>query len=178
MLALCMALLQNPEDEKPFEKFYKEYRNIIFTIAKDHLENTQLAEDCVQEVFIRFARNFHTVKEKWNEETILSLIKIVTKNVAIDVFRTNKRHIDHLSDLDITDAPFLSEKDFDICEEILLKDAIDSLPEEIKSVFYLKYVCNYKGNEISKILGISESLVRKRCMLGMQMAKKYIENDD
>ena len=72
----------------------------------------------------------------------------------------------------------LTERDFDIFDEIQLKDAINSLSPEIQNVFYLKYVCNYSGEEISKALNISKPLVRKRCMLGMQRVRAYLEGEE
>ncbi len=177
MLSLCLALLQNPEDEPIFEEFYHKYHKLVFHIAKEKLQDNQLAEDCVQEVFFNFARNFHNIKDNLNEKSIGSLIHIVSKNMAIDIYRKNKRHYSNVIDVDISDFRGISDDDFDACDQVILKQAINTLPEEIKSVFYLKYIYNYSGTEIAKMLNISEPLVRKRCMLGRQMAKKYINGE-
>ncbi len=177
MLSLCLALLQNPEDEPLFEEFYNKYHKLVFHIAKEKLQDNQLAEDCVQEVFFNFARNFHNIKGSLNDNKIGSLINIVSRNMAIDVYRKNKRHYLHTIDVDISDFRTISDDDFDVCDQLILKQAINTLPEEIKTVFYLKYVCNYRGTEIAQMMNISEPLVRKRCMIGRQMAKKYINGE-
>ncbi len=178
MLTLCLALLENPDDEPLFTDFYNKYQKIVYYVAKDKLNEHQLAEDCAQEVFFNFAKNFHNIKERFNDNEIEGLVRIVARNMAIDIYRKNKKHYINVVDADLSEFfSITDDSDLDTCDQVLLKQAIDSLPEEIRDVFYLKYVYNYSGTEISQLLGISEPLVRKRCMLGRQMARKYIESE-
>ncbi len=177
MLSMYFALLENPEDEPLFEAFYNEYKKLVYYIAFDRLGERQLSEDCVQEVFIKLAKNFHNIKDKVNDNRIEGLVRVVAKNMAIDIYRRNKSYKEHVVDADLSKFISLSEDEFDICDEIALKQAINNLPEEIKTVFYLKYVCDYSGAEISKFLDISEPLVRKRCMIGKRLVREYIESD-
>ncbi len=176
MLTLYFSLLENPEDEPLFEAFYNKYKNLVYYIARDRLRERQLSEDCVQEVFIKFAKFFHNIKDETDENKIESLIRVVSKNMAIDLYRKNKSYNQRVLDADLSKFYSLSDDDFDICDEIELKQAINSLPEELKIVFYLKYVWNYSGAEISKYLNISEPLVRKRCMIGKRLVREYLEN--
>ncbi len=178
MLSLCLAMIQDKEDEPLFEAFYNQYNKYVYYIAKESLKDHQLAEDCVQEVFFNFSRNFRNIKDKIYDDKFKSLVRIVTKNMAIDIYRKNKKHINNVVDADLSDFFSISDDEFDVCDQVVLKDAINSLPEEIKYVFYLKYIYNYSGAEISKLLNISETLVRKRCMIGRQLAKKFIESED
>ncbi len=177
MLSLYLALLQDVEDKPIFTEFYEKYKKLVFYVAKKCLQNSDLAEDCSQETFIKLAKNFHNIKPFSDDVKIEHYIKIVTKHTAIDIYRKEKKHLTNLVELDVEDFYSIAEETFDVCDEMTLKQAIDSLPEEIKMVFYLKYVYNYSGAEISKLLGISEPLVRKRCMLGMRKAKEFIESE-
>lgn len=177
MLALYMALLENPEDEPKFEEFYNKFNKTVFHIANEHVKNKAIAEECVQETFIQLAKNFHNISKDFNDSSVWNFVKIVSKNIAIDTYRKNKNDFSKIVDADITDFYSLSEEDFDVFDEIQLKSAIDNLPDELKYIFYLKYVCNYSGEEISKILNISHPLVRKRCMIAKQKVKAYLEGD-
>ncbi len=177
MLSLCLTMLQDPEDEPLFEEFYNKYNKLVYYVARENLSTHELAEDCVQEVFLNFAKNFRNIKGSLNDIRIESFIRIVTKNMSVDVYRKNRRHTEKIADADISEFYNISDEEFDFCENITLKQAIDRLPEEIKTVLYLKYVCDYSGTEIAQMLGITETLVRKRCMQGRQLAKKFIEGD-
>lgn len=58
---------------------------------------------------------------------------------------------------------------------MLLKQAIDAMPESYKSAFHMKYLYELSGAEIAKRLNISEPLVRRRCMLGMQFVRSFVK---
>lgn len=178
MLFLYLALLENPEDEQSFNEFYEKFRKTVYYIAYEHLKNEQDAEDCEQEVFMALAKNFHNISHRFDDKSVWSFVRIVTKNIAISKYRKNKRESDYVVDADITEFYSIAEENFDVFDEIQLNDAINNLPEEYQGIFYLKYVCNYSGEEISNLLNISHSLVRKRCMLGMKLARKYLEGDE
>lgn len=177
MLALCLALLENPEDEPRFELFYNKFYKTIFFIAKDHLHDIQLSEDCAQEVLMVCAKNFHNLSKDFNDPKLRNFIKVVSKCVAIDMYRKSQRRTDNVASVDVSEFRGVAEKDFDIFDEMQLKEAIDKMPDDYKYIFYLKYVCDYTGAEIAKMLDMSQPLVRKRCMLGMQFVKQYLRQD-
>lgn len=178
MLFFYLALLENPEDEASFEEFYEKFKKTVYYIAYKHLKNEQDAEDCEQEVFTVLAKNFHNISHNFDDNSVWSFVKIVTKNIAIDMYRKDKRDADYVVETDINEFYSLAEKDFEVFDEIQLKDAINNLPEKYRAIFYLKYVCDYSGEEISRMLNISHPLVRKRCMLGMQLVRKYLKGDE
>lgn len=178
MLALYMALLENPEDEPKFEEFYYKFHKTVYHIAYDHIKNQAIAEESVQETFIQLAKNFHNINKDFNDSSVWNYVKIVSKSIAIDTYRKNKKDFEKIVNADITDFYSLQDEDFNIFDEIQLKSAIDNLPDDYRYVFYLKYVCNYSGEEIGKALNMSQPLVRKRCMIAKQKVKAYLEGDE
>jgi|GEM_PF-7076606 len=175
MLSICLAMLQNPEDEPRFEEFFNKFYDTIFYVAKRHLKTVEAAEDCAQETMEYFAKEFHNIKQDFDDAKFKKFVKIVAKGRAIDMYRKEKKHLDHVVDADLSDFYNLSEEMFDVCDVMLLKEALDAMPEVLKPVFYLKYVYEYSGEEIAEKLNISKVLVRKRCMLGMQFVRNYIK---
>ena len=180
MLFMYFALLQNPEDEFLFETFYNKFYNIVYYVAKDHLHTKEDAEDCAHEVFLIFAKDFHNITHDFDDKKLCNYIRVVTKCKAIDMYRHEKKHINNVVDIDIEDFYNVSANDFDIVDEITLKDAFNNIPEEYRYICYLKYYFNMSGEEIANKLNISKPLVRKRCMLGMKFLRNYIkgENDE
>lgn len=177
MMFMYFALLQNPEDEHLFEEFYNKFYNTIFYIAKDHLHTKESAEDCAQEVMVSFAKNFHNIQHDFNDKKLCNFIRVVTKAKAVDMFRKEKKHLVNVVELDVEDFFNISTKEFDIVDVITLKDAFDKIPEEYRFICYLKYYYNMTGEEISRYLNISHSLVRKRCMLGMRFVRNYVNGE-
>ena len=180
MLFMYFAVLQNPEDEPLFEEFYNKFYDTVFYISKQHLRTKEAAEDCSHEVLLYFAKEFHNISHDFTDKKLWNYVRIVSKCMAIDIYRKEKKHINHVVDYDVEDFFHLSVDEFDICDEIQLKDGFDKMPEEYRYICYLKYVYELSGAQISKMLNISEPLVRKRCMLGKKYLKNYMlgENND
>lgn len=178
MLLMYFALLQNPEDKFLFEVFYNKFYNTVYFIAKDHLHTKEDAEDCAHEVFMIFAKEFHNISRDFDDNKLRNYIRVVSKCKAIDMYRHERKHINNVVDTDISDFYNVSIEEFDIFDEIQIRDAFDKMPEEYKYICYLKYVYNMSGAEISKKLNISQPLVRKRCMLGKLFIKNYLMGDD
>ncbi len=175
MLSICLALLQNPNDKLRFEEFYNKFYNTVYFIAKNHLQTKEAAEDCAQEIMIHFAKDFHNIKQSFDDKSFKNYVRVVSKCIAIDIYRKEKKHLEHVVDADLTDFHSLSVDAFDVCDTMLLKQAVDAMPESYKYVFYLKYFYEYSGAEISKKTGISETSVRQKCMLGKNFVKNFVK---
>lgn len=175
MLSICLAMLQNPEDISRFEEFYEKFYDTIFYIAKDHLKTKEAAEDCSQEIMIRFAKDFHNIKQDFDDKRFRNYVRVVAKCISIDMYRKEKKHLDHIVDADLSEFYNLSVDELEVCDTMFLKDVINAMPESYKYVFYLKYFYEFSGAEISAKTGISEVSVRQKCMLGMKFARKYLK---
>lgn len=90
MLSICLALLENPQDNRRFEEFYNKFNGMIFMIAKEHLRTREAAEDCMQEIFIHFAKDFHNIKQDFNDKSFRSYVRVISKCIAIDMYRKEK----------------------------------------------------------------------------------------
>lgn len=54
-----LNLIDSAEDKEKFKHFYNKYVGMVIWIAKSRLrDNQSLAEECAQETFLYFAKNF------------------------------------------------------------------------------------------------------------------------
>ncbi len=178
MLLLCCSMLQNPEDKSRFEEFYNTYYDTAYYIAKQHLRTHELAEECAQEIMLRFAMNFHKIEQDIYDKKLRNLVIVVSKGISVDMYRKEKKHLNNMIDADISDFYNIGDEDFDNCDMLLMKEAVDKLPEPTRVVFYLKYVFQYSGADISRFLNMSEAMVRKRCMQGKHFVRNYVKGDE
>ena len=63
MLQFYLQLLDTEEEQRDFTLLYETYRKLMHWIAKRILYDEGLAEDAVQEAFLRIAKNFYKIKE-------------------------------------------------------------------------------------------------------------------
>ena len=131
----------------------------------------------MQEIFIHFAKDFHNIKQDFNDKSFRSYVRVISKCIAIDMYRKEKKYIENVADADLTEFYDLSSDEFDDCEMMTLKQAIEAMPESYKYVFILKYCFQYSGAQISAKTGISETSVRQKCMLGKRFVKKFCKGN-
>ena len=62
--------------------------------------------------------------------------------------------------------------------EVLLQEAIASLPEVQKVVFSLRYYDDMKYSEISSMLGTSEGALKASYHLAVKKIRAYLDNND
>ncbi len=137
---------------------FETYKNLMFYVANNILQDEKLSEDCVQETFIKIFKNLHKIN-KINCHKTKSFIVIMCKRTAIDFYRENKK-------LDICSFDVLKHElsvDFRTSkgEDNVIK-AIQSLQYIYSEVLKLKYINEFSNKEIAEVLDISENLVRKR----------------
>ena len=135
MLSICLGLLENPEDNLRFEEFYNKFYSTVFFIAKEHLRTNEAAEDCAQEIMIKFAKDFHNIKQDFDDINIRGYVNVVASGISVDMYRKEKKHLENLVDADVTEYRNLALEELDVFDEVLLKDAINAMPEAYRFVF-------------------------------------------
>ena len=54
-----------------------------------------------------------------------------------------------------------------------MAEIVKHMPEQYREIFLLKYSQGFENNEIAKLLGVSEPLVRKRISRGKAFLEKF-----
>lgn len=160
MLNLYLTLIDSDEDKVRFTKLYEQYRHLMFYIAQEILKDEHLSEDAVQESFLQIAKNFHKVGEILCPET-RNFTVIITKNVALTMFRHKRDHID--MDSYVESGSFeISEDVFDAVSNKFLTECILKLPEIYRDSLYLYHLYGYSFHEISNLLSVPVETTKKR----------------
>lgn len=157
-----------PTDDE-IENTVDKYSNMLFKLCFTILCNNADAEDAVSDTFVKYI----SLLPKFNDEEHKKawFIRVAT-NICNDIHRFNKRHnyvnIDDLHDY----CKDTQENDISILEEVM------NLPIKYKTVMHLFYIEGYKTDEISEILSISPSAVRKRLQYARNMLKTESERKE
>lgn len=141
--------------EIEMEVVARKYMSRLFQLCYVHLRNHADAEDAVSETLIRYMEKRPAFNE---EEHRKAWILRTAINICRDIHRYRKRH-QYVNLEDIND--YVTEE-----EDRTIVASLMNLPEKYKSVLYLYYIEGYKTAEISEILGLSPSAVRKRLQIG------------
>lgn len=167
---LIILSFANESERFKFEYIYDHYKKLLLYKAYGILKDYSLAEDAVNEAFIRIYKNLHKIEDCESNMTISFVVTIV-KNISLTFLKNeNKKRFDTLEEYEEKDN--FNLEDFVVGEtnknEMLF--VIDSLKEELKSPFLLKYAHDLSHREIANMLKISENNVTVR----IHRAKKQI----
>lgn len=153
-MIMYLSMIETQEEQDKFEKLYSRYKNLMYHVAYKILGNYYDAEDAVHQAFVAIIRNLDKIGELDCPKT-RSLVVLITERKAIDIIRTNHH-----------------DRNLPLNEEILglevplpgdhgLADALAQLPSNYREIILLRYDNGFSTRELAKLLGMTESGVRK-----------------
>jgi RNA polymerase sigma-70 factor (ECF subfamily) len=159
-------------DRTEFARLVETYSGLIYRLAMKMLDNSQDAEDVLQETFIKAYRHLSTFDGRSSLSTWL--YRIAT-NEALMHLRRNKHvtlSIDEPLDVDdqeeaeplqIVDWCCLPEAELMSSEaRAYLDQAIEALPSSLRAVFLLRDIEGLSTQETGEVLNLSETAVKTR----------------
>lgn len=173
MIAMYMALIDDENDKKAFEKQYNDNRNLAYSIAMKILSNNALAEEAVSDAFLSIAKNFQTVNNL-NAHKKNKYIIITIRNASNMILRKEKNALD---DLPLDEDEYVSDEDITAFGIELIKECMKKLSQTDKEIIYLRYTLDMDHKQISNTLGISQSASRKRLQKAKQTLKRLLEEE-
>ena len=158
----------HPGDNCRIEETIRKYSNMLYRICLVYLASEDQAEDALQETFIRYMKKAPKFNDAEHEKAWL--IRVAT-NICRDICRFRLRNTDLNID-DFENYCGTDDKSVEILELVL------NLPQKHKEVILLYYVEGYKVNEISELLSISVSAVKKRLQYARKKLKLELEKEE
>ncbi len=180
MIEAALAALDNDKQRNELAAFYEQYKNRFFGIAYSKLHNPEEAEDAVQEAFLRVVDTPHSFFGMSDKERVRFVDGII-RHVSVDKFNKNKTNITvSIEDLDdkIMSETISPEEKYitDASAGELVQFAL-TLPESQRQVLFMYIHEKLSYSEVSKILGISEDLARKRVSNARKAIKDFAERN-
>lgn len=172
-----MALLEEDEKQK-FDALFEEYHRPLLLYARSIVKSESLAEDAVQEMFLRVLKNLHKIDLNECSKTKYFLVTIL-RNVAINIY--NKQIKPYDEDLDsIANQPKEGHldptwEDFD--SRALVNDMkrwIGSLNEEERLLLQCRLYDELTYDEIESLYGIKASTASSKiCRARNKLLEMY-----
>ena len=153
-------------DQAAFEQLVEDYASPAKAVAYQILCDRVLAEDAVQETFIRLIekRNQYTISYSFSP-----WFYVILRNVCIDMIRKRQRDRNFARKLyfeKVRGASFESR-----CEDLNL---LKTLASRERQVLELRVVNSMSFKEIAAALGISEDAAKKRAQRGLRRLRERL----
>ncbi|MCE1165991.1 MAG: RNA polymerase sigma factor [Bacteroidetes bacterium] len=170
-------------DGESFRVFFSEFKDRVYNTSLGILQNSNDAEDTVQEVFLEI---FRAIENFRGESSLSTWVYRVTVNKSLEHLRKSKRKKRFAFVETIFGEKSESENlpDFNHPGVLLensersavLFKAIDKLKESQKSAFVLSKVEGLSNKEIGNIMNITESSVESLIHRAKENLRKMLEN--
>ena len=160
--------------EKGVRSMMDAYQSRLYWHIRRLIVDHDLAQDVLQDTFIKAYQNFHQFKQ--DSQLYTWLYRIATNESLQQLNKLKKmQKSDEGSDYHLQNlvAENVSAEADEI--QILLQKAIQSLPEKQKLVFTLRYYDDLPYEEISKIVDMSVGTLKTNYHYAKQNVEDYIK---
>jgi len=182
-----LAQLARNGDRIAFRQLVDHYQNKIYHLAYRMLGNTHEAEDVVQETFLRVYKNL--VRYDPAQKFSTWIYRIGT-NLCIDILRKRKRKRSISLDANLFDSEssdgydFMPTDEAEQPENLLVlsetrrqvREALDKMPEQYKSIMILRYLHDLSLQEIGEVLDLPVTTIKTRLHRGREFLRNKIEH--
>lgn len=151
-----MDIVKGPDNhpEERISRMIQQYEKDLLRLCCVYLKDASMAEDAVQETFLKAYRSLSAFRGESSEKTWLIRIAV---NVCKDMQRTAWfRNIGRLVSLDDVQIPQEMEVKSEIVSEIM------RLPKKLREVVLLYYYEEMTQSEIAGALNVSVPTVHRR----------------
>ncbi|MDO4355433.1 MAG: RNA polymerase sigma factor [Clostridia bacterium] len=158
----------DPVARPAFDQLIELYGNRLTRMCFLYLRDYALAEDAVQETFLRAYRSYSSFRQNSSVQTWLTRIAI---NVCHNIRRTHwfrLRNSPSLEDVPLAVEP-CEPRDDTVLQQVM------ALPPKCREVILLHYYQGFKIAEIAEMLSVSESAVGTRLKRARDKLRPQLE---
>lgn len=166
-----MEVVKDPDSraEEKISRMIVTYEKELLRLCCVMLKDAAMAEDAVQETFLKAYRHLHTFRDECSEKTWLIRIAI---NVCRDMRRTAWfRNIGRMVSLD--DVDLAQTQEMDVSSALI--GEIMKLPNQYKEVILLRYYEDLSQSEIAGILRVSSATVHRRLIKACALLRELLK---
>ncbi len=150
------------------DQWMVQYGSRLLRLCAMNLQDASLAQDAVQDTFLKAFRQFHRFRGDADPLTWLTAIAI---NVCRDYRRTAWfRHVDRHVEADALPRA----ADFAVPDNTVIR-AVTALPPRYRAVILLRYYQDMKQKEVAAALGLSDRAVRQRLHKANNMLREQLK---
>lgn len=182
-----MIMHNEKRDSELIAEYYDMYEQKVYRLAYAVLGDVWQAEEAVQETFLKLISCRDTVR-RMSESKRTAYITKMAKNIAIDMYRSNKRTSESVSTFvgDEISAETLenavwnhsADSGRDMADEVenrqLVKDVLERLSGDDALILQLRIIRQLSVRETAAIMNMSEPAVRKRYERAVKRAHKLL----
>jgi len=161
-------------DKEAFRFFFEKYYSDLCNLVNIYIHNQFISEELVQDIYVYFWEK----REKINIETsVKSYLFRASKNRCLNYLRNEKTKLNiHTKLSKDRDTTYELPENYIDAEklEILIKNAVDTLPERCRNIYNLSREKELSYKEISNELKISVKTVENQMSIALKRLREFL----
>ena len=158
-------------------RIYEKYKVYLLKIAVALLHDASLAEDAVQDAFVRFAQSQNSI-------SINGSLKAYLRTCVINSVHNKNREKQHRNSTELNDSGSITSKSNNplqwiVCKEesIWINDALERLPYEQREIVVLYLFGDMKFRQIAKLKDVSIRTIQSRYRYGLEKMRSILNGE-
>jgi RNA polymerase sigma-70 factor (ECF subfamily) len=170
-----LVSLLKSRDNSAFAYLYDHYSGALYTIILQIVENSEIADDVLQEVFLNIWRKMESYDS--TKGRLYTWMLNIARNAAIDMIRSksfqNSRKNQSIPDnVDVLGSGSAMQPNIDM---LGLKKLLESLKPELRTLVDLAYFKGYTHEEIAEIEEIPLGTVKTRIRSALMQLRTILK---
>lgn len=168
---VLMARFQRGLDTRAFGQIVSHYTGPALGVAQQILSDRVLAEDAVQEAFLRVVR----CRDQYEpSRAFSSWFYTILRNICTDMLRQRTRHIKAVGEIADWSKPATQNPEPSFNAQELLQ----SLPASEQAVLSLRIIHDMPFRDIATVVGISTEAAKKRAQRGLRALREKMRDSE
>ncbi len=159
------------KDPYLFELFFKKYYTSFCVLAYKFLNNKEIAEEIVQDVFVKIWEKRNKIEVKGS---LIAYFNLAIKNTCLNYFKHKRIELQYIQQYKEMPVEFQEEHELFLIEKI--KKAIEALPEQRRKIFLMSREQDLKYHEIAKKMNISIKTVETQMGLALKQLRNCLKD--
>ncbi len=156
-------------DKKSVNLVFEQYYDKVYGFCYRHVTHKETAEDLTQEVFLRVLKHIEDYRHYGKFENYLY---VIAGNLCRDFYKKNKNLPLCEMELPVEETGFIQSE-----QALVVKEALDRLPELEREIIYLRFYQDRKIKDIAKIRNLKLSTTKYHLKRGQELLLEYLQND-
>lgn len=158
-------------DEQALSDLYERYSGFVYAVALRVLGDSGMAEDILQEVFMKLWRNPDVFNE--NRGSLAGWLSVITRNRAIDLLRKRRPETD-IDDIAMSVDPDLAgSADWGRLVG-KIRSTLSGMPVEQRSALEMAFFDGFTHTEIAEKTGEPLGTIKTRIRAGLNTLRKVL----
>lgn len=163
------------DEEASFEFLFEKYHRQLYVLALQYLRNEKLAEDALQDVFLKVWEQRHQLD---SSRSIKGFLFTTLKNHVLNMIRNRKRRILYTVEAGNGRPGSVKNTEHEVTLNeywSIVEKGLKRLPSGKQEVFRLRRIRGYTNREVASRLQISIATVKSQLYKATKFLRNFVE---